>query len=118
MVGWSFFDRNLDCVRHHLTEASHVEDESFFELETSSRGNSLAEREDVHEAAGVVLEAMRGARPNEAVVSKTILQHLKVGSALDDNRRVCVVGHARRSGVQKKLRDERAHDSERNPELA
>ena len=69
-----------------MAEPGHVEDEAFFELQTAARGNVLAEREEVNESAGAMLQFDSGERVRvKPKARKSVLERLEVGEALDND---------------------------------
>ena len=71
-----------------MAEAGHVEHEPFFQLEPPARGDRLAERKEVDEPSGAVLNPMRRARTSEAKVRQSVLECLEIGEALNNDGHV------------------------------
>jgi hypothetical protein len=116
--GGTSFDLRRNGVRNDMAEPGHVENESLLESQTPIWSDRFAEREDVHQSTVPMPHAMWQACTRKAIIAKLILQSLEVYETLDDHGYVGVVGHPRRSGVQKEFRHYGTDDSERDLELA
>lgn len=93
-------DRGGDGTWDDVAKTGHVEDDAFLQLKTTFWRDGLAERKHVHQTAGTVLDPMRQARANEAVIGESILERLEVAEARHDDGDVSIVGHPRRASIQ------------------